>query len=763
MTLPCCTLDASALLPFVLAGEDAAQWISEAGPGLKRIEFMVPEACRPAAIPAIEKGMAALEGVTGVRVNLTGRRVAVTWRDGSLEPQALIDQLAELGYGARPFDPRETGVARDVNESARLLRALAVAGFAAGNVMLLSVSVWSGAEAATRDLFHWLSAMIALPAVAYSGRLFFASAINAVRQGAMNMDVPISLGVILASAMSLFETINHAEHAYFDASVTLLFFLLAGRTLDQMMRARARSAVAQLVSLSAEGATVIEANGKRRYRAARDLKPGMLIAISAGDRLPADGVIVDGTSDMDRAFLTGESAPETARPGSTVHAGEINLTAPVLVEVKAAGSDTFLAELVRLMLAAEQGQSRYIRFADRMARFYSPAVHVLSAATLIAWLALGYGWHAALMAAVAVLIITCPCALGLAVPAVQVVASGRLFRSGVMIKDGAALEKLSAVDTVIFDKTGTLTLGQPELVSPLIIDARDLSIAAGLAQASRHPLSRALLRHASQRGIAPAHVDAISETPGKGLAGTCNGKPVRLGSRSWCGIDAPLRDLGLLEFAFQLGSQSATLFEFEDQLRPGAAATIAALKARGLDIHLLSGDREAAVTRVGEALGIAKARARATPDVKLAYVEALGHAGRKVLMVGDGINDAPALAAGFTSMAPASASDIGRTAAETVFMGDSATAIAATIDIASRSQRIAKQNFALAVGYNILAVPLAMAGLVSPLVAAIAMSTSSIIVVANALRLGLRGQRTAIRFGESETADRDSAQLEQAA
>ncbi len=541
MTLPCCTLDASALLPFVLAGEDAAQWISEAGPGLKRIEFMVPEACRPAAIPAIEKGMAALEGVTGVRVNLTGRRVAVTWRDGSLEPQALIDQLAELGYGARPFDPRETGVARDVNESARLLRALAVAGFAAGNVMLLSVSVWSGAEAATRDLFHWLSAMIALPAVAYSGRPFFASAINAVRQGAMNMDVPISLGVILASAMSLFETINHAEHAYFDASVTLLFFLLAGRYLDQMMRARARSAVAQLVSLSAEGATVIEANSKRRYRAARDLRPGMLIAISAGDRMPADGVIIDGTSDMDRAFLTGESAPETAGPGALVHAGEINLTAPLLVEVKAAGSDTFLAELVRLMLAAEQGQSRYIRFADRLARFYSPAVHVLAAATLVAWLALGNGWHAALMAAVAVLIITCPCALGLAVPAVQVVASGRLFRSGVMIKDGAALEKLSAVDTVIFDKTGTLTLGQPELVSPLIIDARQLSIAAGLAQASRHPLSRALLRHASQRGISPAQVDAISEMPGMGLAGTCNGKPVRLGSRSWCGIDAPSR------------------------------------------------------------------------------------------------------------------------------------------------------------------------------------------------------------------------------
>jgi Cu2+-exporting ATPase len=695
--------------------------------------------------------LAALPGVTSARVNLTGRRVAVVYEDGAIEPQALIDRLGFLGYMARPFDPRETGLTKDDRENSRLLRALAVAGFAASNVMLLSVSVWSGAEGATRDLFHWLSAMIALPAVAYAGRPFFYSAVNALRLGRVNMDVPISLGVLLASFMSLFETINGAEHAYFDASVTLLFFLLAGRYLDHLMRARARSAIAQLISLSAEGATVIAEDGSRRYVPARDLRAGMLVAVAAGDRLPADGLVREGTSDMDRSLLTGETAPETVKPGALVHAGEMNVTAPLTVEITAAGNDTFLSELVRLMSSAEQGQSRYIRIADRLARFYSPAVHTLAASTLIAWLVLGNGWHNSIMAAIAVLIITCPCALGLAVPAVQVVASGRLFRSGVMIKDGAALEKLAGVDTVIFDKTGTLTKGEPALVSPLMVSTDTLALAAGLAQASKHPLSRALVREVAKRGLVPVDVSDIAEHPGLGLSATWAGERLRLGSRAWCGMEESTEDSGLLEFAFRRGARPAIIFQFEDRLRPDAAETVAALKGMGLAVHLLSGDREAAVRRVAEAVGIDTALSRSSPQAKLAYVDALAKAGKKVLMVGDGINDAPALAAGYTSMAPSTASDIGRTAAETVWMGDSAAAVSRAIRVSRRTQRIAKENFALAVGYNVFAVPLAMAGFVSPLVAAVAMSTSSIIVIANALRVGLG--KTAQADSARETAD----------
>lgn len=736
MTLPCCSIDGETIQPFRLEGEEARRWISSAGPGLSRIEFLVPGANCAACMPDIEGHLRQIEGVRAARVNLTGRRVAVTYAEGALEPQALIDALAAIGYAARPFDPRETGLSRDDMEGNRLLRALAVSGFAAGNVMLLSVSVWSGAEAATRDLFHWISALIALPAVAYAGRPFFASAINALRFGRVNMDVPISLGVLLASAMSLYETFHSARHAYFDAAITLVFFLLAGRYLDHLMRARARSAVAQLVSLAAEGATLVAEDGSRRYVAARDLAAGMTVAVAAGDRLPADGVIIDGTSDMDRSLLTGESAPEAVGPGCSVHAGEVNLTAPLLVRITAAGNDTFLSEMVRLMEAAEQGQSRYIRIADRLARFYSPAVHVLAAITLSGWLLLGFGWHPALMAAVAVLIITCPCALGLAVPAVQVVASGRLFRSGIMIKDGAALEKLAAVDTVIFDKTGTLTRGEPQLVAPLMVSTDTLVMAAGLAQASKHPLSRALVREVKKRGLVPLAVSDVREHPGLGLSGMLGREQLRLGSRAWCGMEEASGDEGLLEFAFRRGSAPAVVFRFEDALRDGAAATVADLRAMGLDVHLLSGDRPAAVDRVARLTGITTVVARATPQAKLAYVEALSRAGRKVLMVGDGINDAPALAAGHTSMAPSSASDIGRTAAEIVFMGHDAHAVTTALAVGRRAQRIAVQNFGLAIGYNILAVPLAMAGLLSPLIAAIAMSTSSIIVIANALRAG---------------------------
>jgi len=737
MTLPCCDLDPAGTAAIPLKGAEAERWVSDCGPGLKRIELIVPQANCAACMPEIERNLGSLAGVTSVRVNLTGRRVVVVWKEGLSGPQDFIDSLAALGYQSRPFDPRETGLLKDDRESGALLRALAVSGFAAGNIMLLSVSVWSGAEAATRDLFHWLSAMIALPTVAYAGRPFFRSAVSALRHGRVNMDVPISLGVLLASLMSLFETINHAEHAYFDASVSLLFFLLTGRYLDHMMRAKARSAVAQLITLSATGATVIDANNSRRFVPVTDLKAGMTISVAAGERIPADGLIVQGRSDLDRSLVTGETAPEVVGPGDTVYSGILNVTAPLTVTITAAGNDTFLAELIRLMSAAEQGQSRYIRLADRLARYYSPAVHLLAATTLVSWLLIGFGWHDSLMAAIAVLIITCPCALGLAVPAVQVVASGKLFRSGIMIKDGAALEKLSAVDTVVFDKTGTLTLGEPQMIGPAAIPTDKLAIAAGLAQQSRHPLSRALVRESQKRRISAAEVEETTEHPGLGLSGSWRGITVRLGSRSWCGLPESSSDDGFLELVFRVAEQVPVVFTFEDALRSDAVSTIAALKARGMDVFIVSGDRESAVRRVGNATGIEQVLSKAMPQTKLAFVEAMTKVGRKVLMVGDGINDAPALAAGFTSMAPASASDIGRTAAETVFMGESLSAIIVARVIAEKSQRIARQNFALAIGYNVLAVPVAMMGWASPLVAAVAMSTSSVIVIANALRLGL--------------------------
>jgi Cu2+-exporting ATPase len=720
-----------------LEAEEAKRWLSFAGPGLSRIELLVPGVHCAACMSTIERALKTMAGVTAARVNLTARRVAITWRDGEAEPQAFVERLAELGYPARPFDPRETGFLQDDQEGKALLRALAVAGFAASNIMLFSGFVWTGADAASRDLFHWLSALIALPTVVYAGRPFFSSAIAALRHGRVNMDVPISLGVLLASFMSLFETINSREYAFFDAAVSLLFFLLIGRYLDHLMRARARGAISQLMTLTPSVATVVEANGARRPVPAGALQPGMMMAVAAGERFAADGRIAEGASDIDRSIMTGESAPEAVAPGNLVQAGMLNLTGPLLVAVTATGNDTFLSELIRLMAVAEQNQSSYVRIADRLARFYSPAVHILAAATLIIWLLLGHGWHDALMAAIAVLIITCPCALGLAVPAVQIVASGVLFRHGIMIKNGAALEKLAGIDTVIFDKTGTLTLGAPGIVRLPRASAETLALAAGLARESRHPLSKALWKSLEARGVVPAALANVAERPGRGMEGEWQGERVKLGSRDWCGITADSPDDGHLEIVFSRANGDPTTFAFEDRLRPGAETTVAKLRKDGLAVELLSGDRHAAVQRVAEETGIEACNAAMSPQAKLGRVEELRAMGRKVLVVGDGINDAPALAAGFVSMAPATASDIGRTAADVVFMGDSLDAVTFARAVALRTLWIARQNFAIALGYNLLAVPVAMAGLATPLVAAVAMSSSSLIVIANALRLGL--------------------------
>ena len=732
----CCPAPGTDIPVVPLTGDEARHWITSAGPGRSRIEFIVPEANCVACIGGIEPSLNALPGVVSARVNLTAQRVAVVWQDGAAEPQQFMQTLADLGYTARPFDPRENGVLSEQEEGKALLRALAVAGFAAGNIMLLSVSVWAGADGATRDLFHWISALIALPAVMYAGRPFFSSALAALRHGRVNMDVPISLGVLLATVMSLYETLHHAEHAFFDAAVTLLFFLLAGRTLDHMMRAKARSAISNLTLLMPQAATIVE-NGMARIVPAAALKQDMTLLVAVGERLAADGVVVQGMSELDRSVVTGESVPELVQPGTEVQSGTMNLSAPLTVRITAAGQDTFIAELMSLMAVAEQSQSHYVQLADRLARHYAPTVHTVAGATLLGWLAYSHNWHTALMNAIAVLIITCPCALGLAVPAVQVVATGLLFRRGIMVKDGAVLEKLSLVDTVVFDKTGTLTLGQPVLLDGRDVAPRAMALAAGLAQHSRHPLSRAVLRAATEAGIAPAAVSAMQEMPGCGLEAQVEGKTVRLGNRLWCGLgEAP--DAPGMEFALTENGALIHIFSFEDELRPGAAAAVSRLKAADLRVVLLSGDRPAAVARLAGLLGIDDYHARQTPQDKLARVAALQAEGRKVLMVGDGINDAPALAAGFTSMAPASASDVGRVAADTVFLGHSLLAVSDARALAVKAQKTVKTNFLLALVYNALAVPIAVLGFVTPLIAAVAMSTSSILVVANALLLGWR-------------------------
>ncbi len=685
-----------------------------------RSRFAVPGMRCASCIAKLEQGLPRQPGIFAVRANVSARQVLVD-HDPALTPPELKAAFAATGFDAEPL--AEAG-AQGSDAARGLLRALAVAGFAAMNVMLLSVSIWSGASGASKAMFHWISALIALPAVAYAGQPFFRSAAGALKAGRTNMDVPISIGVLLATGMSLYETATGGEHAWFDGALMLLAFLLTGRVLDEAMRGRAASGAEALVKRTAPGALLALPDGSTRWTSAEMLAVGDMMLVAAGERLAADGVIVEGTSSFDLSLLTGESAPVRLAPGDTARAGTLNIDAPLTIRVTAVGEDRTIAEIARLMESAGQAKSRYVRIADRAARAYAPAVHALAALSFAGWMIAGAGWHESLLVAVAVLIITCPCALGLAVPVAQVVATGALMRAGVLVKHGSALERLAEADGVVFDKTGTLTLGRPEPVNAAALDGDQRAVALALARSSRHPLSAALARALEAMGTRPAEVADISETPGEGLSGQWNGVPVRLGRP----VD------GSSGVALTMGDAAPVVLRFADALRPDAADAVRALGALGLPGLIASGDQGDSVADVARAVGLT-ALPGLRPQDKLALLDRRKAAGERPLMIGDGLNDGPALAAAHVSIAPASASDIGQQAADIVFLGDSLMPVAKSVRAARATMRIVRQNFALAIGYNVLAVPLAIAGQVTPLIAAAAMSASSIIVIGNALRL----------------------------
>lgn len=683
--------------------------------------FTVPGMRCAGCIAKIERGLGDIAGIEAARVNFSAKRVAVR-HSPSLDEKSLIGALRQLGFEAQAAV--ENPLAQDDRETKMLLRALAVAGFGMMNIMLLSVSIWSGLSGVTRELFHWLSALIALPVVAYSGRPFFASAAMALRYRRTNMDVPISIGVLLATALSIYETIQGGPHAYFDSAVMLLFFLLAGRALDATMRNRTRAGIGALLGRMGRSAGVIQPDGTIVRIAADRLEPGMVMLVAAGEALAADGIIEHGSATIDNSMLTGESVPEQACEGDPVLAGAINLLEPIRVRVTAVADDTALAGIARLMDEAGQSRSRYVRIADRASRLYAPAVHSLAAIAFVGWMIAGAGWHQSLVIAIAVLIITCPCAMGLAVPAAQVVASGALIRKGLLVKDGSALERLAEVDTALFDKTGTLTLG--ELRADVAgLDQEAKSIALALAQQSRHPLSLGLARSLTAMRVAPAELSDVREVGGEGVTGRWREIDVAL--------ERPAVPTSRTSVALRIG-EAIRIVGFEDQSRSDAKTTLSALESLGLRSAIISGDDPAAVAGVAAELGIEGSGAM-KPAEKLAMLDDLKRAGHRPLMVGDGLNDGPALAAAHASIAPGTASDASRQAADAVFIGESLMPIALAIRVARRTMAVVRQNFGFAIGYNILAVPLAISGLVTPLIAAVAMSLSSLVVVGNSLRL----------------------------
>lgn len=703
------------------------------GNGMRQTDLSVPAIHCGGCIQAIEKALGSVDGIMSARVNLSTKRVAISWR-GDDGPPAMVQTLVDLGYDPHLYETQDDDRDRTLPG---LLRALAVAAFASMNIMMLSGSVWSGADGPTRDVLHWICAGLSLPAMLYSGRVFYLSAFNALRHRRTNMDVPISIGVALAFALSLYDTIHSGEQVYFDATVSLIFFLLIGRTLDHVMRERARTAVKSLARLAPHGALVMQPDGKPEYLPLREIVPGMTIVLAAGERVPVDAVVLTGSSDLDRSLISGESVPMAAQPGSRLEAGTLNLTGPLTLRAEAAEQDSTLAQMVRLMEVVESGRNRYRRIADRAAALYSPVVHLAALAAFAGWMVFDGDLHNAITVAIAVLIITCPCALGLAVPMVQIVAARRLFEAGIMVKDGSALERLAEIDTVVFDKTGTLTLGTPTVLNLDAIAPAARRTAAALAAYSRHPYSQAITRAGGGQGAAPAFT-MVSEQPGFGVQARLGADIYRLGRAGWALSSGSETATGTV-----LSCNGAELaqFDFRDGLRPGALEAIESLRKGGRTVEIVSGDTAKAVASIADDLHIGTYSGGVLPGGKADRIAALRLEGRKALMVGDGLNDAPALMAAHVSMAPSSAADIGRSAADFVFLHDDLAAIPLALAVARDAGQLVRQNFALSVLYNAIAMPIAIAGYVNPFMAAIAMSLSSIIVVLNALRLGWGGYR----------------------
>ena len=694
-----------------------------------RIALSLPTIHCAACISAVEDVLNAYPGVHNARVNLTMKRASIE-ASPDVMPDALVRAVRAIGYEAHELDAGTLSATTTDKAGRDLLMRLAVAGFAAMNVMLLSVSVWSGAADATRDMFHWISALITMPVIVFSGQPFYRNAWAALRHGRLNMDVPITLAILLAVITSLWETSLSGAHAYFDAALALTFFLLAGRYLDYRTRAIARSAAEELAALEVPRAFLLK-DGQETQVPVAQLAVGDLIRLRPGGRLPVDGVIVDGQTELDRAMLTGETVPVFAGPGQAVSAGEVNLTGGLTVRATAVGQDTSLHRMADLVAIAESGRSRYTSLADQAAKLYAPGVHILSGLSFVGWYFYTWDLRTALNIAAAVLIITCPCALGLAVPAVTTAASGRLFRRGMLIKDATALERLAQIDTVVFDKTGTLTQGTPVLTNLHNHPPQAMAVAMALAAGSAHPLSQAIVRAGAKAGLEPAQISALQERPGYGTMGQWQGQTVRLGRAAWVGAQAGAQTSAWL----QIGTGAPLQLTFADTLRAGAAQAVAELKQQGCNVIMISGDATPAVAALAAELGITDWQAEALPAEKLARIEALSAAGHKVLMVGDGLNDTAALSAAHASISPASALDAARVASDIVLLGGDLAPIAQAVQTARAATRRIRENFTVATVYNIVAVPLAVAGLCSPLIAALAMSLSSITVSLNALRL----------------------------
>ncbi len=702
------------------------------------INLMVDGMHCPSCVAIIENALKKQSEITFARLNLSTKRLKISWNGLKTKADEWVQLINNMGYTALPFDS-ESSNTLEQQESKFLLRTLAVSAFASMNLMLFSIPLWSSSSAemgeATRTMFHWIQAIIAIPTIAYCGIPFYSSALKALRSGHTNMDVPISVAIILATLMSLFETINFGEHSYFDSAVMLVFFLLIGRYLEARARGKAREAAKHLLKSLSGFATISLEDGKNQTIPITEIKEGMIVIVASGEKISADGVIISGESEIDNSLITGESIPHNAKIGDNVFAGTLNISSAIRIKVSKPHEKSLISEIVKLMETAEQSQAHYVTLADRISKWYTPVVHILALATFVGWMVLSNStsWQVALLYSATVLIITCPCALGLAVPVVQILASSRLMRGGILLKSGSALERMAGITHAVFDKTGTLTLGKPKLINAEKISSSDMKIAASMAANSKHPLSIAITKEYDGELLSLN----TTEISGSGLESEYDGSIFRLGKPEWCVSN--LEDLSnhsnVSNIALSKDGNLVTQFEFTDELKSDAHYVIKELNKIGIKTSLLSGDNPEITKSIAQELSISEFKGGLNPKEKNEIIQSMKQNGFNVLMVGDGLNDAPSLSSATVSMSPSSAIDITQNAADIVFQGEKLEPILKALKTAKFSQRLVKENFFLATIYNVIAIPIAVLGYVTPLIAAIAMSSSSIIVILNAMRL----------------------------
>jgi Cu2+-exporting ATPase len=690
-----------------------------------------------------EQHVKALPGVLEFSINYSSHRARLRWDNERIRLSEILEAISSIGYHAHPFDAgRQEQLYRGERKEA--MRRLAVAGLGMMQVMMLAVALYAGEHEGMREglrnFLRWVSMLLTVPVILYSARSFFTSAWRQLRRRRLGMDVPVSLAIGAAFLASAWATVSGHGEIYFDSVTMFTFFLLAGRFLEMGARHRAAQAAEELVKLLPATAARLTDAGEERVPVA-ELEEGDRVLVRPGESVPADGCVVDGASSVDESLLTGESFPQLRGVGDELVGGTVNNESPLVMRVERVGEDTVLSAIVRLLDRAQTEKPSVARSADRVAGWFVAALLLVAAA--VAWWWWQHDPAHAFEVTLSVLVVTCPCALSLATPAALTAATGALTRVGVLTTRGHALETLARVSHVIFDKTGTLTEGrlQLEKVRLLASLGREdcLRLAAALEQSSEHPIAHALCAEA---GVVQS-ADKVSAQPGRGIEGWVGGQRLRIGIPEFVlelQQDVAVADaVKLAEGAggVVLGSDRELLahFQFADRLREQAAETVRQLQDLGIEVELLSGDEAGIVRAVAEELAIGRFQARCRPQDKLARIQTLQAQGAVVAMVGDGVNDAPVLAAAQVSLAMGGGTQLAYASADMLLLSEHLPHLVTAVVSSRRTLRIIRQNLVWALGYNLMALPLAAGGYIAPWMAAIGMSSSSLVVVANALRL----------------------------